>query len=106
MVFKIKDLEYALERYTDIVGDIQDNSKRVNTNKRQAFINAFIGQANLHNLRELFDIKDTNNIRYAFKRHNEKLLTQFDYNENFEIAKAIRLEMISKRYDEKILEKA
>jgi len=106
MVFKIKDLEYALERYTDIVGDIQDNSKRVNTNKRQAFMNAFIGQANLHNLRELFDIKDTNNIRYAFKRHNEKLLTQFDYNENFEIAKAIRLEMISKRYDEKILEKA
>ena len=69
-------------------------------------MNAFIGQANLHNLRELFDIKDTNNIRYAFKRHNEKLLTQFDYNENFEIAKAIRLEMISKRYDEKILEKA
>ena len=106
MVFKIKDLEYALERYINIVGDIQDNSKRVNTNKRQAFINAFIGQANLHNLRELFDIKDTNNIRYAFKRHNEKLLTQFDYNENFEIAKAIRLEMISKRYDEKILEKA
>ena len=106
MVFKIKDLEYALERYINIVGDIQDNSKRVNTNKRQAFMNAFIGQANLHNLRELFDIKDTNNIRYAFKRHNEKLLTQFDYNENFEIAKAIRLEMISKRYDEKILEKA
>tara|TARA_R100000426_G_scaffold64802_1_gene45189 strand:+ start:897 stop:1217 length:321 start_codon:yes stop_codon:yes gene_type:complete len=106
MVFKIKDLEYALERYINIVGDIQDNSKRVNTNKRQAFINAFIGQANLHNLRELFDIKDTNNIRYAFKRHNEKLLTQFDYNENFEIAKAIRLEMISKRQDEKILEKA
>lgn len=106
MVFKIKDLEYALERYINIVGDIQDNSKRVNTNKRQAFINAFIGQANLHNLRELFDIKDTNNIRYAFKRHNEKLLTQFDYNENFEIAKSIRLEMISKRYDEKILEKA
>ena len=106
MVFKIKDLEYALERYINIVGDIQDNSKRVNTNKRQAFMNAFIGQANLHNLRELFDIKDTNNIRYAFKRHNEKLLTQFDYNENFEIAKAIRLEMVSKRYDEKILEKA
>ena len=106
MVFKIKDLEYALERYINIVGDIQDNSKRVNTNKRQAFINAFIGQANLHNLRELFDIKDTNNIRYAFKRHNEKLLTQFDYNENFEIAKAIRLEIISKKYDEKILEKA
>ena len=106
MVFKIKDLEYALERYTNIVGDIQDNSKRVNTNKRQAFMNAFIGEANVHNLRELFDIKDTNNIRYAFKRHNEKLLTQFDYNENFEIAKAIRLEIISKKYDEKILEKA
>ena len=106
MVFKIKDLEYALERYINIVGDIQDNSKRVNTNKRQAFMNAFIGQANLHNLREMFDIKDTNNIRYAFKRNNEKLLTKFDYNENFEIAKAIRLEMISKRYDEKILEKA
>ena len=106
MVFKIKDLEYALERYPNIVGDIQDNSKRVNTNKRQAFMNAFIGEANVHNLRELFDIKDTNNIRYAFKRHNEKLLTQFDYNENFEIAKAIRLEIISKKYDEKILEKA
>ena len=98
MEFKIKDLEYALQRYNSIVGDIENNSKRVNTNKRQAFMNAFIEEANIYSLRELFDVKDTNNIRYAFKKHNEKLLTHFDYHENFKIAKA-------KKYNEKILKK-
>lgn len=106
MEFKIKDLEYALERYTNVVGSIENNSKRVNTNKRQAFMNAFIGEANLYTLRDLFDIKDTNNVRYAFKKHNEKLLTQFDYHENFNVAKGIRLQMLSKKYDEKVLKKA
>jgi len=105
MEFKIKDLEYALQRYNSIVGDIENNSKRVNTNKRQAFMNAFIGEANIYSLRELFDVKDTNNIRYAFKKHNEKLLTHFDYHENFKIAKAIKLQMLSKKYNEKILKK-
>ena len=105
MEFKTKDLEYALERYTNVVGAIENNSKRVNTNKRQAFMNAFIGEANLYSLRDLFDVKDTNNIRYAFKKHNEKLLTQFDYHENFKVAQAIRLQMLSKKYDEKILKK-
>jgi len=104
MEFKIDALKYALERYTNVVGAIEDKSDRLNTNKRQAFINAFIDEASIYSLRELFDLKDTNNVRYAFKKHNEKLLTQFDYNENFEIAKAIRLQMLSKRY-EKVLEK-
>jgi len=104
MEFKIDALKYALERYTNVVGPIEDKSDRLNTNKRQAFINAFIGEAGIYSMRELFDLKDTNNVRYAFKKHNEKLLTQFDYNENFEIAKAIRLQMLSKRY-EKVLEK-
>jgi hypothetical protein len=105
MEFKIEDLEYALERYTNVVGEIEDKADRKNTNKRQAFINAFIGPANIYALRELFDIKDTNNIRYAFKKHNEKMMTQFDYNENFEVAKAIKYKMLSRKYDERILEK-
>lgn len=105
MEFKIEDLEYALERYANIVGEIEDKSDRKNTNKRQAFINAFIGEANIYQLRDLFSIKDTNNIRYAFKKHNEKLLTQLDYNENFVVAKSIRLKMLSSKYDEKVLKK-
>ena len=105
MEFKIEDLEYALERYINIVGEIEDKSDRKNTNKRQAFINAFIGEANIYQLRDLFSIKDTNNIRYAFKKHNEKLLTQLDYNENFVVAKSIRLKMLSSKYDEKVLKK-
>ena len=105
MVFKTNELEYALERYENVVGKIENKSNRLNTNKRQAFINAFIGEASIYDLRDLFSIKDTNNIRYAFKKHNEKLLTQFDYNENFKIAQAIRLQMLSKKYDEKVLKK-
>lgn len=105
MEFKTEDLDYALERYTNIVGAIEDKSDRLNINKRQAFINAFIGEASIYQLRDLFSIKDTNNIRYAFKKHNEKLLTHLDYNENFVVAKSIRLRMLSKKYDEKILEK-
>jgi hypothetical protein len=106
MEFKIKDLEYALERYTNVVGSIDDKSDRVNTNKRQAFINAFIEEASMYDLRDLFSIKDTNNIRYASKKHNEKLLTQFDYNENFRVAQSIRLRMLSKKHDEKVFKKA
>lgn len=105
MEFKTEDLDYALERYTNIVGAIENKSDRLNINKRQAFINAFIGEASIYQLRDLFSIKDTNNIRYAFKKHNEKLLTHLDYNENFVVAKSIRLRMLSKKYDEKILEK-
>lgn len=105
MEFKIEDLEYALERYTNVVGEIEEKSDRKNTNKRQAFVNAFIGEASIYDLRDLFSIKDTNNIRYAFKKHNEKLLTQLDYNENFVVAKSIRLKMLSKKYDEKVRKK-
>lgn len=105
MEFKTEDLDYALERYTNVVGEIEDKSNRLNINKRQAFINAFIGEASIYDLRDLFSIKDTNNIRYAFKKHNEKLLTHLDYNENFVVAKSIKLKMLSKKYDEKILKK-
>lgn len=106
MEFKIEDLEYALQRYENKVGEIEEKSNRVNTNKRQAFINAFIGEASIYSLRDLFNIKDTNNIRYAFKKHNEKLLTQFDYHENFVVAKAIRLKMLSDKYDKELHKKA
>ena len=105
MEFKIKELDYALERYTNVVGLIEDKSDWINTNKRQAFINAFEGEASLYDLRDLFDIKDTNNIRYAFKKHNEKLLTQLDYNENFVIAKSIKLRMLSDKYDKSLFKK-
>jgi hypothetical protein len=106
MELKIKDLEYALERYTNVVGDIDDKSDRLNTNKRQAFINAFIDEASIYDLRDLFSIKDTNNIRYAIKKHNEKLLTHLDYNENFIVAKSIKLRMLSNIYDEKLHKEA
>ena len=67
MEFKIEDLEYALERYTNVVGEIEDKADRVNTNKRQAFINAFIGPADMYTLRDLFGIKDTMNQTAADK---------------------------------------
>lgn len=97
MEFKIKDLEYALERYTNVVGLIQDKSDRTNTNKRQAFINAFMDSSSIYDLRDLFSIKDTNNIRYANKKHEEKYLTYLDYCDSFRTAEAIKQMMRSNR---------
>jgi hypothetical protein len=106
MELKIKDLEYALERYTNVVGEVENKSDRLNTHKRQAFVNAFRDCSSIYDLRELFKLKDTNNIRYAFKKHNEKLLTHLDYNENFIVAKSIKLKMLSDIYDEKLHKEA
>lgn len=107
MEFKIKDLEYALERYTNSVGDIQDKSDRLNTNRRQAFINAFTDVSSIYDLRDLFNLKDTNNIRYAVKKHEEKYLTYLDYCDSFRTAQAIKEMMRAKIVlDEKILEEA
>lgn len=107
MEFKIKDLEYALERYTNAVGDIQDKSDRLNTNRRQAFINAFTDVSSIYDLRDLFNLKDTNNIRYAVKKHEEKYLTYLDYCDSFRTAQAIKEMMRAKIVlDEKILEEA
>lgn len=108
MEFKIKDLEYALERYTNVVGAIEDKSDRENTNKRQAFINAFIGSASIYDLRDLFKIKDTNSIRYAVKKHEEKYLTYLDYCDSFRTAEAIKHMMKANKVliNEEVLEKA
>jgi len=107
MEFKIKDLEYALERYTNSIGVIQDKSDRLNTNRRQAFINAFADVSSIYDLRDLFNLKDTNNIRYAVKKHEEKYLTYLDYCDSFRTAQAIKEMMRAKIVlDEKILEEA
>ena len=107
MEFKIKALEYALERYINSVGSIEEKSDRLNTNKRQAFINAFAGVSSIYDLRDLFNLKDTNNIRYAVKKHEEKYLTYLDYCDSYRIAQAIKEMMRAKIVlDEKILEKA
>jgi len=107
MEFKIKSLEYALERYTNVVGVIEDKSDRENTNKRQAFINAFVDSANIYDLRDVLGLKDTNNIRYAVKKHEEKYLTYLDYCDSFRTAEAIKHMMKSKIVlDETVLEKA
>lgn len=107
MEFKIKSLEYALERYTNVVGVIEDKSDRENTNKRQAFINAFVDSANIYDLRDVLGLKDTNNIRYAVRKHEEKYLTYLDYCDSFRTAEAIKHMMKSKIVlDEKVLEKA
>lgn len=106
MEFKIKDLEYALERYTNVIGSIEDKSDRKNINKRQAFINAFADVSSIYDLRNLFDLKDTNNIRYAKKKHEEKYLTYIDYCDSFRLAEAIKHKMMSKKVlDEKLFKK-
>ncbi len=107
MEFKIKALEYALERYTNSVGSIEEKSDRLNTNKRQAFINAFADVSSIYDLRDLFNLKDTNNIRYAVKKHEEKYLTYLDYCDSYRTAQAIKQMMRAKIVlDEKILEEA
>lgn len=111
MEFKIKDLEYALERYLNVVGEIEDNSKRDNTNKRYAFINAFATDASIHDLRELFKLKDANNIRYAIKCHDERFMTFLGYCDNFNVAQAIKNRMKSDKvlygkHDQNVLEEA
>jgi len=108
MEFKIEDLEYALERYTNVVGKIDSKADRENTNKRQAFINAFIDCASIYDLRDLFNIKDTNNIRYAVKKHEEKYLTYLDYCDSFRTAEAIKHMMKANRVlkNEKVFKKA
>jgi hypothetical protein len=106
MVFKIEELEHALHKYMNVVGEIENKSDRKNINKRQAFMNAFVDEADIYQLRDLFSIKDTNNIRYAFKKHKEKLLTYLDYNENFSVAKSIRIKMLNKKSDEKLFKEA
>jgi len=107
MEFKIEDLEYALERYTNVIGPIEDKSDRENANKRQAFINAFIDKASIYDLRDLFKIKDTNSIRYAMKVHEEKFLTYLDYCDNYKTAEAIKWMMLAKKtYNEELFEKA
>jgi|TARA_R110000823_G_scaffold315054_2_gene445468 hypothetical protein len=108
MEFKIKDLEYALARYTSVIGAIEDKSDRVNTNKRQAFINAFAEKSSIYDLRDLFNIKDTNNIRYAIKKHEDKYLTYLDYCDNYRTAEAVKHMMMSNKIlkYETVLEKA
>lgn len=90
MEFKIDELRRALRTYESSVGAIKDNSDRVNTNKRQAFINAFYGSANIYDLRDLFRMKDTNNVRYAVKKHEEKYISYLDYCDNYRTAEAIK----------------
>lgn len=90
MEFKIDELVRALKTYELAVGKVEEKSDRVNTNRRQAFINAFYGSANIYDLRDLFSMKDTNNVRYAVKKHDEKYLTFLDYCDNYRTAEAIK----------------
>lgn len=107
MEFKINELVVALKTYEKSVGSIKDKSDRTNTNKRQAFINAFYGSASIHDLRDLFNMKDTNNVRYAVKKHEEKYLTYFDYCDSYKTAEAIKNMMYAKKVlNEKVLKEA
>lgn len=101
MEFGIEELEYALERYTNVVGVIEDKSDRINTNKRQAFINAFADGTSIHNLRELFKMKDANNVRYAMRQHEDKYYTYLDYCDSFKCAEAIKHRMVSGKLSQK-----
>lgn len=98
MGLKINELQEAKDAYYNAIGMKDDGSSdRINVNIRQAFINAFKDVAGIHALAELFDLNDTNNVRYALKIHDVKMYRYRDYAYNYDIATKVMFSTIAQK---------
>lgn len=98
MGLRIDELQEAKYAYYEALGFADDGtSDRKNVNVRQAFMNAFKDVAGIYNLKKVFQLKDTNNVRYAFKIHDTKMYRYKDYAHNYDVATKVMFSTIAQK---------